>query len=66
MRAWELDRAGIERVAERYPRHGFTVRGEPLLREHGRRVHGCRAGALMLAGFGQALRISPWHAADLA
>jgi hypothetical protein len=66
MRSWELDPAGVQRVGERYPRHGFTVRGEPLLREHGRRVHGCRAGALLLAGFGAALKTSPWHAADLA
>lgn len=66
IRAWELDRAGIERVAERHPRHGFTVRGEPLLRAHGHRVHGCRAGALMMAGFGPALRISPWRSADRA
>ena len=66
MRGWELDRPGVERVGERHPRHGFTVRGEPLLREHARRVHGCRAGALLLAGFGQALKTSPWHAADQA
>jgi hypothetical protein len=66
MRGWELDQAGIQRVAERHPRHGFTVRGEPTLRAHGRRVHGCRAGALMLAGFGPALKLSPWRAADRA
>lgn len=64
MRGWELDPAGVQAVAERHPRHGFTVRGEPLLRSHGNRVHGCRAGALMLAGFGPALKTSPWHAAD--
>ena len=55
---------GSRRVAERHPRHGFTVRGLPLLRAHGRRVKGCRVGAALLAGFGPALRISPWHAAD--
>jgi hypothetical protein len=64
MRGWELDPTGVQAVAERHPRHGFTVRGEPLLRSHGSRVHGCRAGALMLAGFGPALKTSPWHAAD--
>jgi hypothetical protein len=64
MRSWELDPAGVRRVGETYPRHGFTVRGEPLLREHARRVPGCRAGTLLLAGFGQALKTSPWHAAD--
>ena len=66
MRGWELDDAGVARVAERHPRHGFTVRGAPLLRDHADRVHGCRAGALMLAGFGPALKVSPWRAADEA
>jgi hypothetical protein len=66
MRGWELDNAGVARVAERHPRHGFTVRGAPLLRDHAGRVHGCRAGALLLAGFGPALKISPWRAADRA
>ena len=65
VRGWELDRAGVKRVAERHPRHGFTVRGEPLLRAHARRVHGCRVGAAFLAGFGPALKTSPWRAADL-
>jgi hypothetical protein len=66
VRSWELDPAGVGRVAERHPRHGFTVRGEPLLRAHARRVSGCRVGAAFLAGFGPALKTSPWHAADLA
>lgn len=66
MRAWELDHAGVRRVGERHPRHGFTVRGAPLLREHARRVRGCRAGALLLAGFGVALKVSPWAEADRA
>jgi len=63
-RAWHLDPAGVRRVQERHPRHGFTVRGEPLLRAHGRRVHGCRAGALFACGFGPALRLSPWRAGE--
>ena len=66
MRAWELDGAGVRRTFERHPRHGFTVRGEPLMRAHGRRVHGCRAGALFLAGFGPALKTGPWRARDRA
>ncbi len=66
VRAWQLDQAGIARVHDRHPRHGFTVRGEPLLRAHGRRVRGCRAGALFAVGFGPALRMSPWRAADAA
>lgn len=65
-RAWQLDRAGVQKVAEHHPRHGFTVRGEPLLRRHGRRVHGCRAGLLFRAGFGPALKSSPWRSADRA
>jgi hypothetical protein len=66
MRAWELDGAGVGRVNERYPRLGFTVRAEPVLRTHARLVRGCRAGALLQAGFGTALRISPWHGVDKA
>jgi hypothetical protein len=66
IRGWELDQPGIDRVMETHPRHGFTVDGAPLLRGHGRRVHGCRAGALFLCGFGPALRMSPWHPADRA
>jgi hypothetical protein len=65
MYAWQLDPAGVRRVQERHPRHGFTVRGAPLLRAHGRRVPGCRAAALFATGFGLALRTSPWHAADV-
>jgi hypothetical protein len=61
VRAWELDPTGVHQVQERHPRHGFVTRGTPLLRAHGRRVHGCRAGALFAAGFGPALRRSPWH-----
>ncbi len=64
VRAWELDPEGVGRVAERHPRHGITVRGLPLLKAHGARVKGCRVGAALLAGFGPALRTSPWHAAD--
>ena len=64
-RGWELDPAGVQRVAERHPRHGFTVRGRPLLRAHARRVRGCRVGAALLAGFGPALKLSPWRGADL-
>ena len=66
VRAWELDSHGLARVQSEHPRHGFTVRGEPLLRAHGRRVHGCRAGALFAAGFGPALRTGPWRSADAA
>jgi hypothetical protein len=64
MRGWELDGEGVRRVAERHPRHGFTVRGRSLLRNHARNVRGCRSAALFTAGFGPALRVSPWHAAD--
>lgn len=64
LRGWELDAAGIRRAFERHPRHGFTVRAEPLLRAHGRRVRGCRADVLFRAGFGQALRTGPWHHLD--
>jgi hypothetical protein len=66
VRAWQLDGAGVARVNERHPRLGFTVRAEPLLRAHARLVRGCRAGALLQAGFGTALRTGPWHAVDKA
>jgi hypothetical protein len=62
--AHRLDPAGIGRVMDRHPRHQFNLRGEPRLRAHGRRVHGCRAGALFAAGFGPALRIAPWVARE--
>ncbi|MES1193188.1 MAG: hypothetical protein ABUM26_02610, partial [Solirubrobacterales bacterium] len=61
IRASELDPAGARRVQEQHPRHGFNSRGEPLLRAHGKRVHGCRAGALFATGCGTALKIAPWH-----
>jgi hypothetical protein len=64
MRAWELDRAGVRGTFERHPRHGFTVRGEPLMKAHGRRVPGCRSAALFTASFGQALAASPWRRMD--
>jgi hypothetical protein len=63
-RAWHLDGGGVRRVQERHPRHGFLVRGEPLLREHARRVPGCRVEAMFACGFGPALRTSPWRAAE--
>jgi hypothetical protein len=66
LRSGELDGDGVRRTADRHPRHGFTVRGTPLLRAHGRRVHGCRAGALFTAGFGPALKMSRWRSADNA
>lgn len=64
IRGWELDSGGIRRTFERHPRHGFTVRGEPLLKAHARRVPHCRTAALLHAGFGQALRTGPWHPLD--
>ena len=66
LRSWELDRQGVARVAERHPRHGFTVRGESLLRTHAQRVPGCRMGALLQGGFGQALKLGIWGAQDRA
>jgi hypothetical protein len=65
-RSWELDPAGVRRVAERHPRHGFTVDAEPVLRGHVGRVPGCRVAAAFRAGFGQALTLSAWRADDRA
>jgi hypothetical protein len=64
VRRWELDRDGVRHTFERRPRHGFTVRAEALMRAHGRRVRGCRCGALFLAGLGPALRTGPWRRLD--
>jgi hypothetical protein len=61
LRAWEVDRAGAKRVFERHPRHGFNRLAGTVMRAHGRRVRGCRAGALFRTGFGQALTLSPWE-----
>ncbi len=61
LRAWELDAAGIERVRKRHPRLEFNRVGGGMLREHGRRVKGCRAGLLFTSGFGIALRLGPWQ-----
>jgi hypothetical protein len=61
LRSWEIDRAGARRVFDRHPRHGFNGLAETVMRPHGRRVKGCRAGALFRTGFGQALELSPWE-----
>jgi HD domain len=61
MRAWELDRPGTHRVFDRHPRHGFNGLADTKMKPHGKRVHGCRAGALFKTGFGQALKLSPWE-----
>jgi len=61
-----LDPAGVARVAERHPRHRFTVDAEPPLRAHVANVPACRVAASFRAGFGQALKLSSWRAADRA
>ncbi|HEY7456662.1 MAG TPA: HD domain-containing protein [Solirubrobacterales bacterium] len=66
LRAWELDRDGIQRTFERHPRHGFNVEGEKMLRTNARRVPNCRTAALFATGFGPALKLSPWHPLDRA
>jgi hypothetical protein len=60
LRSWEVDMAGSRRVIDRHPRHGFNGLAETSMKPHGKRVHGCRAGALFRTGFGQALKLSPW------
>jgi hypothetical protein len=66
VRAWELDREGLERVVRAHPRHGLTVRSDIDLSEHARRVPNGRVAALYGAGHGFALRLSRWWAQDLA
>jgi len=60
LRSWEIDRDGARRVFGDHPRHRFNGLAETAMRPHGKRVHGCRAGALFRTGFGQALKLSPW------
>lgn len=64
VRGAQLDPSGIRRTFERYPRHGFTKRGQPLLRAHAKHVRGCRVGTMLRLGFGHALRRSPWARLD--
>lgn len=64
LRAWELDLDGIKRSFDRYPRLGFTVHAEPMLRTHARHVPRCRAAAALTAGFGQALKTGRWRSQD--
>lgn len=64
IRGWELDGAGVRRTFGRHPRHGFTARGEKLMRAHGKRVPGCRSATLFSASRGQVLRASPWRRMD--
>jgi hypothetical protein len=66
LRAWEVDRAGAKRVFERHPRHGFNRLAGTVMRPHGKRVNGCRVGALFRTGFGQALKQSPWEPIERA
>lgn len=61
LRASELDKEGIQRVRAKHPRLEFNRVGGGMLREHGRRVDGCRAAALFATGFGLALRLGPWQ-----
>jgi hypothetical protein len=66
LRSWEIDLAGARRVFERHPRHGFNRLAKAVMKPHGRRVPGCRAGALFRTGFGQALKLSPWEPVERA
>ena len=66
LRSWELSREGVQRVHERHPRHGFTVRAESILRTHSRRVPGCRTRVLFAGGFKRGLKTGPWWARDHA
>jgi hypothetical protein len=61
LRAWQLDRAGIERVRAQHPRLGFSQEGARVLSEQGRAIPGCRAGVAMSSGFALALKLGPWQ-----
>jgi hypothetical protein len=66
VRAWELDREGLDRVVEAHPRHGLTVRADLELREHARRVPHSRMACHYRSGFGPAVKLSRWWAHDWA
>jgi hypothetical protein len=62
VRAWDLDKKGMQRVVERHPRHGFIHRGSPRLRAHAAQLPSSRARQIYRCGFSAALRLGPWYA----
>jgi hypothetical protein len=64
VRAWELDREGLEHVLEAHPRFGLTVRADADLREHSKLVPNGRVAGLYRAGFKWALKLSRWWSTD--
>lgn len=60
IRAWELDRAGIDRVNGAHPRHAFLHIGFQGFVAHGARLPRTRAAAAVRCGFGMARRIGPF------
>ena len=61
VRAWQLEREGVERVIEKHPRLGFPRHGLPAFREAGR-LRGSRPAVALHCGFGSAMKMSPWGA----
>ena len=61
LRAWQLDKEGIERVRARHPRLGFTQEGARILGAQGRAIPQCRSAAAMSSGFALALKLGPWQ-----
>lgn len=61
LRAWEIQKQGIERVRSSHPRLGFSQEGGRLLGAQGRAIPRCRIAAAMGAGFGLALKLGPWQ-----
>lgn len=57
--ASELDREGLRRVYERYPRAGFLELAKGMLSRHSELAPGCRINATFQAGFGLALGLAP-------
>lgn len=64
VRAWELDREGLDRVIAAHPRHGLTVSSNIDLSRHARQVPSGRVAALYGAGHRYALRLSRWWPRD--
>jgi hypothetical protein len=61
LRAWQIQKQGIERVRSRHPRLKFSQDGGRLLSAQGRAIPQCRVAAAMGAGFGLALKLGPWQ-----
>jgi len=66
VRAWEMDRAGFERVSEMHPRHAWNHRGPVGFCAHASRFPQSRAAAAVRCGFALSVRMSPGYALEVS